>query len=360
MIEMFRSWFQRYFSDPQLIILGAMLLVGFLTVYFLGSMLMPVFMGVIIAYLLEGIVQRLHSLRVPRKAAILIVFILFITCFVITVVGLFPLLSRQVVQFVQELPSMLSKGQKGLQALLEQYPDLISRAQINELITSIASEIYNQVQQILSFSLASLKNIIVIIVYLVIVPLLIFFFLKDKQVILDWFKGFLPDNRDLSNMVWHEVNLEITNYIRGKIWEILIVWAVSYITFISFHLKFSLLLSLLVGLSVLIPYIGAAVIFLPVALVAFFQWGFVSKTAWLMLSYGIIQALDGNLLVPLLLSGVVSLHPVAIIIAVLVFGGLWGAWGLFLAIPLATLVHAVLKAWMGKQDTYKYKKFIEH
>ena len=164
---MFRSWFNRYFSDPQIIILGVMLVVGFSTVFILGSMLMPVFIGIIIAYLLEGIVQRLQSFKVPRKAGILIVFILFITCFVIMVVGLFPLLSHQVVQFIQELPSMLSKGQKGLQELLEKYPELISRAQLDELMTSIASEIYNQVQQILSFSLASVKNVIVIIVYLV-------------------------------------------------------------------------------------------------------------------------------------------------------------------------------------------------
>jgi putative permease len=63
-----------------------------------------------------------------------------------------------------------------------------------------------------------------------------------------------------------------------------------------------------------------------------------------MIAYSVIQALDGNLLVPLLLSGVVNLHPVAIIVAVLFFGGLWGMLGLFFAIPLATLVHAVVKA----------------
>ena len=64
-----------------------------------------------------------------------------------------------------------------------------------------------------------------------------------------------------------------------------------------------------------------------------------------MLAYGIIQALDGNVLVPLLFSEVVDLHPIAIIVAVLIFGGLWGFWGVFFAIPLATLVQAVLKAW---------------
>jgi putative permease len=64
-----------------------------------------------------------------------------------------------------------------------------------------------------------------------------------------------------------------------------------------------------------------------------------------MLAYGIIQALDGNVIVPLLFSEAVNLHPVTIIIAVIFFGGLWGFWGVFFAIPLATLVKAVINAW---------------
>jgi len=64
-----------------------------------------------------------------------------------------------------------------------------------------------------------------------------------------------------------------------------------------------------------------------------------------MIAYAVIQALDGNLLVPLMFSEVVNLHPVAIILAILIFGGLWGFWGIFFAIPLATLVKAVINAW---------------
>jgi putative permease len=67
-------------------------------------------------------------------------------------------------------------------------------------------------------------------------------------------------------------------------------------------------------------------------------------------AYLVIQALDGNVLVPLLFSEVVNLHPIAIIVAILVFGGLWGFWGVFFAIPLATLVQAVLKAWPTFDD----------
>jgi putative permease len=120
---------------------------------------------------------------------------------------------------------------------------------------------------------------------------------------------------------------------------------VSSAAFAFMELRYSLLLGLLVGFSVLIPYIGAAVVTIPVAVVGLFQFGLSSEFGYLMLVYFIIQALDGNLLVPILFSEAVSLHPLYIIIAVLVFGGMWGFWGVFFAIPLATLVKAVITAW---------------
>jgi putative permease len=188
-------------------------------------------------------------------------------------------------------------------------------------------------------------GIITLLVYLVLVPVLVFFLLKDKQRIMDWIAASLPRDRALSNRVWREVNGQIANYVRGKIWEILIVGSVTYVTFLFMGLQYSVLLATLVGLSVVIPYIGAAVVTVPIAAIAFFQWGWSAEFWYILVAYGIIQALDGNVLVPLLFSEVVNLHPVAIIVAVLVFGGLWGFWGVFFAIPLATLVQAVMGAW---------------
>ena len=139
--------------------------------------------------------------------------------------------------------------------------------------------------------------------------------------------------------------MQFANYIRGKAIEILIVGAVSYVAFLILGLNYAALLALAVGLSVLIPYIGAAVVTVPVLLVAFLQWGWGSEFFTVCIVYGVIQALDGNVLVPLLFSEAVNMHPVAIIVAVLVFGGLWGFWGIFFAIPLATLFKAILYAW---------------
>jgi putative permease len=116
-----------------------------------------------------------------------------------------------------------------------------------------------------------------------------------------------------------------------------------------------LLLSFLVGLSVIIPYVGAVAVTVPIAIIGFFQWGFVPKLGYMLLAYQVIQVLDGNVLVPLLFSEVVNLHPLAIITAGLFFGGLFGLWGVFFAIPLATLVQAVLNAWPIARENRPHK-----
>lgn len=340
-----RDWLQRHFSDPQVTGLAILLGVGFAIVVLMGRMLAPILASLVIAYLLEGIVGFLERWRCPRWLAVILVFVVFIATLFSVMFGLLPLLSQQLAQFFQQLPVMAARGQDLLLSLPEYYPNLFSEAQVNDLISAFRSELAQLGQKALSLSLASVMSLITLAVYLVIMPLLVFFFLKDKERLIDWFKQYLPRKRKLAIQVWYDVDFQIGNYVRGKFLEVFIVWVVSFITFSFMGLQFSMLLGVLVGLSVIIPYIGAVAVTLPVALVAYFQWGFSADFAYLLGAYTIIQALDGNVLIPLLFAEVVNLHPVAIIVAIFVFGGFWGFWGIFFAIPLATLVQAVLKAW---------------
>jgi Predicted permease len=311
----------------------------------MGDMLAPVLASIVIAYLLEGLVAPLERLGLPRMVAVVIVFVLFLISLGLILFGLMPLLSRQVSQLVQQLPSMITKGQQVLMMLPEKYPELITADQVQEVIAAIGGEVGNIGQKVLSWSLASVVGVITLLVYLVLMPLLVFFFLKDKRLLIDWLSNLLPEDRKIAVSVWKEVDRQISNYVRGKFIEILVVWSASYVTFMLFGLEYAMLLSLLVGLSVIIPYIGATVVTIPVLAVGWFQWGWTADFGWLALAYFVIQAIDGNVLVPLLFSEVVSLHPIAIIVAILVFGGFWGFWGVFFAIPLATLVNAVIQAW---------------
>ncbi len=349
-MQVITNWFKRYFSDPQIVFLTLFLLFFFGIVITMGDMLAPVLASIVIAYLLEGVVALLERRALPRLLSVIIVFILFMLFVALVLLGLLPLLSRQVTEFVQQLPAMISMGQQALMQLPERYPDLIPQDQVDQLIRQIRNDIASFGQQAVTWSLASVVGVITLIVYLILMPLLVFFFLKDKQLIIGWVVQHLPQHRKFAGTVWKDVDRQIANYVRGKFWEIIIVWAASLVTFTLLGLNYALLLAVMVGLSVIIPYIGAAVVTLPVLFVAWFQWGWSSDFAWLAVAYFVIQALDGNVLVPLLFSEVVDLHPVAIIVAILVFGGIWGFWGVFFAIPLATVVQAVLEAWPSSEE----------
>ena len=346
------QWYRRYVSDPQVVILAVLLTSGFLVMLFLGGMLAPVLAGVIIAYLLDAVVEKLHRLGMPRLPAVVLVFLLFMTFMIFLVLWLAPRLSEQVTQLVRQLPDIITHVQGVMQRLPERYPNLFTAEQVSELGASIRAEITELSQRVLSLSVPALTGLITLLVYIILVPVLAFFFMKDKYHILGWLNQRLPQQRHLVDAVARDVNMQVSNYVRGKVWEIFIVGAAAFATFSLMGLDYALLLSAMVGLSVVIPYIGAAVVTVPVAAIAWFQWGWSADFGWVLFAYGVLQAVDGNLLAPLLFSEVVNLHPVAIIVAILVFGGIWGIWGVFFAIPLATLVQAVMTAWprMHKSD----------
>jgi putative permease len=314
-------------------------------------MLAPVLAGLVLAFLMQGMVVQLERLRMPEGAAVGLVFALFMGALAVFLLVIVPLLWHQLITLFNELPGMLAKWQSLLLLLPERYPHLVSDEQVLQAIEAARGEIGKFGQWALTFSLSSLPLLVNMMIYLVLVPILVFFFLKDRRMIGRWFRGYLPRERTLITRVAEEMNRQIANYIRGKVIEIFICGAVTYIAFVTMGLNYSALLAMLVGISVVVPYVGAVVVTVPVAFIALFQWGWSDQFIYLMAVYGIIQTLDGNVLVPLLFSQTVSLHPVAIICAVLLFGGLWGFWGIFFAIPLATLFKAVLDAWPRNEPT---------
>ena len=345
MIKVLRNWMDRYLSDEEAI-LFALLLIGFFAlIIWLGQPLAPVFTAVILAFIMQGGVERLMGLGLGKFWSVMVVFLSTILGFVGFLVGVVPALFQQAENFLSELPNLILTVQVQLENLAQRYPQYFNPEQISQLINQAGQQISGLGQWVLSFSLESLPGLIGLLIYLVLVPILVFFFLKDADLILGSIGKVLPDRRPIMAQVWAEMKAQVSNYVRGKFLEILIVGIVSYLAFAFMDLRYAGLLALLVGLSVVVPYIGAAVVTIPVAAVAFVQWGWSSEFYWLLGIYALIQALDGNVLVPLLFSEVVNLHPVAIIVAVLLFGGIWGFWGVFFAIPLATLFKAVVSAW---------------
>ncbi len=348
MISVIKGWFERHFSDPQAIMLISILVLGAILVLYWGSILTPVLAGIVIAYVLEGLVCRLNHLGMPRFAAFLLSYTLFLTALALILFGLVPLVISQLSQLVADFPKILDKVQLLILAIPERYP-VFAEQEIQKMLGSFSTELVSVGQKLVSVSLSSVVDVFTVLVYLVVVPLLVFFLLKDKVEILGWFRRFLPQDRGLAYSVWKEVDVKMGNYIRGKLLEVVIVGVATFIPLQVMGMNYAATMSLLVGLSVIIPYVGAVAVTIPVAMIAWFQWGGSSDFVYLMVAYLVVQFMDGNILVPLLFSEVVNMHPSAIIIAVLFFGGLWGVWGVFFAIPLATLIQAVIHSWPSIQ-----------
>lgn len=350
MFEMFQSWYKQKFNDPQTVALLGILLIGFGIIYFFSDLIMPLLIAIVFAYLLEWPIKLLtQKLKFPRLLSLILVLGSFISLSTFLFVVMLPTLWNQAVTFIRDLPSMLNLLNAWLEALPEHYPELIDYAMLDSLMNMLKEKILGS-ESLLALSVNSIISLVGLGIYAFLVPLMVFFLLKDKPLFVRGFIKFLPKNRRLAANVWFEMQQQIANYIRGKVLEILIVGIVTYAILLFFDLRYPLLLSVAVGLSVLIPYIGAVLVTIPVALVALFQFGLSTDFYYLLLAFVISQLLDGNLVVPFLFSEAVNLHPLTIIVAVLIFGGLWGFWGVFFAIPLATLVKAVINALPSNEE----------
>ena len=350
MIEMFKSWYNRRFTDPQAMGLAAILLFGFVSIYFFSDLIAPLLVAIVLAYLLEWPVRLLNEkLKCPRLVAAMLVLGSFISLVFVVVLVLIPNLWAQLANLLSDLPHMFNRFNEWLLSLPERYPELIDAQTVESIFGTVKEKILNLGESALKLSLASIMNLVTLGIYAFLVPLMVVFLLKDKRQLIEGVSRFLPRNRTLASKVWVEMQQQIANYIRGKLVEILVVTAVTYAIFLTFGLNYPLLLAVAVGFSVLVPYIGAVLVTIPVVLVAIFQFGDTHTFWYILIAFVVSQLLDGNLLVPFLFSEVVNLHPLIIIIAVLIFGGLWGFWGVFFAIPLATLVKAVVNAWPSNE-----------
>jgi len=344
-LEELNNLFKKIFSNEETLIFALLLCIGFLIIFFLGNILTPFLMSLIFAYLLIGMQKRLEAYGLNSTVALIFTYSFFLLIGIALMVWLVPLVYQQLQSLVLEIPKWVKTFTVFIQTVPENYPDLVSSDQITTFLQSLSGQITAISEEFLKASIAGIQNTVAIAINLILLPILVFFFLFDRDSIISSFLKILPKERAMLQNVWVEMDDQLSNYARGKAIEIVIVGLAAAIIFLYFDLQYIALLSVLVGFSVLIPFLGAFLVTIPVAIIGLLQFG-LSFDFWLLMgAYLVLQILDGNLLVPLLFSDAVKLHPVIIMLAVFVFGALFGFWGVFFAIPIATLIKAIWNSW---------------
>ena len=345
MLEEINNLFRKIFSSEETLVFALLLTGAFLTLFFFGNILTPFLVSIIFAYLLVGMQKRLEEYGLNSTLALILTYSFFLLLGVALMVWLVPLVYQQLQSLILEIPKWVNSFMIFVQNIPEKYPDLISSDQITTFLQSLSGQITAISEDFLKASIAGIQNTVTIAINLVLLPILVFFFLFDRESIISGFLSILPNKRAMLQNVWIEMDDQLSNYARGKAIEIIIVGLVAAVIFMYFDLQYVALLSVLVGFSVLIPFLGAFIVTLPVAVLGLLQFGLTFDFWLLMGLYVILQMLDGYLLVPILFSDAVKLHPVIIMLAVFIFGGMFGFWGIFFAIPIATLIKAIWNSW---------------
>ena len=345
MLDQLNSLLNRLFSNEESVIFS-LLIFGFLLIlYLFGSLLTPFIVSLIFSYLLIGLTKNIVKYGISELAALIISYVAFILLGLGFLIWLIPLIFQQTQAFFLEVPIWLNNFRSYVENLVQSNQDLISSDQISSFFTELVGRLSSLSQGVLDASISGIQDTVVFSIYLIMIPVLVFFFLFDKERIIKGFLTLLPKKREMLSDVWIEMDQQLSNYVWGKGVEILIVGFSAAIIFGIMGLNYTALLSIIVGLSVLIPYVGAFLATIPVVVVSLLQFGIGFDFYMIVGLYLILQALDGNLLVPILFSDAVKLHPVAIMLAVFIFGGIFGFWGAFFSIPLATFIKAVWNSW---------------
>ena len=345
MFDQINKLFNKLFSNEESLIFSLLILTFLLVLYFFGGLLTPFIISLIFAYLLIGLTKNLIKYGLTELVSLIISYVIFLLSGIGFLIWLIPLIFQQTQAFFIEVPIWLNNFRSFIENLVQSNQELVSSDQISSFFTEFIGRLSSISQGVLDASISGIQDTLVFSIYLIMIPVLVFFFLFDKERIVRGFLMLLPKKRAMLSEVWIEMDDQLSNYVWGKGVEILIVGFAAAVIFGIMGLNYTALLSIIVGVSVLIPYVGAFLATIPVVVVAFLQFGIGFDLYMIVGLYLLLQALDGYLLVPILFSDAVKLHPVVIMLAVFVFGGIFGFWGAFFSIPLATFIKAVWNSW---------------
>ena len=227
MLEIFNKWYKRYLFEEESVLLLVLLTISVVLLMTIGDILAPVLASLVLAYLVQGLSSQLQRHGLPQWFGVAVAFLVFVGAFFGVTLGLLPLVLRQMLSIAGEMPRMIEQWQQFLQVLPEEYPELVTKQQLTQIMNMAQTELAGLGQTLVTRTLAYIPGILTVMVYLVLIPLLVFFFLKDREQILNWLTRFLPAERPLLRRIWGEMNMQFANYARGKVLEVIIFGSVT-------------------------------------------------------------------------------------------------------------------------------------
>lgn len=326
------------------VIVGVLLAVIFF--YFSRRVLTPFFIAFALAYLLDPVTDRLESLKISRTFSVLVLMAGVFS--LVTGIGLliFPLLKLQAEHLVSNLPNYIAIMQEWMYPLLgvvgepEKIQGILNRELLK--VGELPLKVISSITSILWGSVAGLFSFILLLANLVIIPVVMFYLLRDYDLINKKMLSFVPArSREQVLSLIKEIDGVLAGFVRGQLMVGLIMAGLYSIGLFFCGTPMSLFIGLLAGLASLVPYLGLVFGFVPAAILTFMQtqdWVLVFGVAGV---FAVVQGLEGMIITPRIVGEKIGLHPVAIILAVLLGAEFFGLVGVIVSVPVAAALNVL-------------------
>lgn len=335
-----------------------LIIAGFL--YLVSGILAPFVISFIFAYILQPVIER-NSIRfgVKRSIVSLIIFCVFISAFIMIVLLISPVIYQQIFLFILKIPQYKAYFQENITLLTNHInsfdPDAANRIAetFQSAVNSMFSIVATFVNHIWDYTIATINTFTL----LALVPIILYYFMRDWKKIVTSLKEIMPEHgKNKVQEIFTSINELLSGYIRGQL-NICIILSIYYTIGLSIiGIDLALLLGLLSGFMIIIPFIGAIVSFCLSALSCYILYGFGYEFIYMTTLYVIGHTVEGYILTPKIIGNRIGLHPVWIIFAVFAAGSLFGFVGVLFAIPLAGILKVIILQVLGYYKTTGFYK----
>lgn len=306
---------------------------------FLKAVLAPFLIAMIIAYVLNPVVGLLHERKVPRTAAVLLIYTVFVCSVTVVFVNVTPMFASQVQELNEHVPELAMKAQSMMDHLNnnESFPESV-RSGINRAVAGVEKRISERTASFAN-NIGAVVNVFFI---LMIVPFLAFYILKDMQVIERTVFKYVPrEKRQGMSRLLKEIDEALGSYIRGQLLVSVCIAILAYVGYLLIGMPYPLLMAFFVALFDIIPYLGPFFGALPAVLMAL-------TISWKMALLAAVvntacQFVESNIISPQVVGRSMHVHPLTIIFVLLVGGELAGVVGLILAVPFYAAMKVIVQ-----------------
>ena len=327
---------------------GIATVVTMAVLWFLGPQILPFILGGAFAYALDPVADRLERLGLSRLLSVVIITVIAATALALIMILLLPQLITQSTNLIRALPETITL----LEQTLATRFDTISSdsSMLRQALTQLGNTFEAKSTDLINSILGSAMSLISILILLFLVPVVTFYLLLDWDRLVAQIDDLLPrDHLETIRQIFSQIDRTLAAFIRGQGTVCLILATYYAVALVAAGLTYGLVVGLTAGLISFIPYIGALLGGAAAIGLALFQfWGEWHMVAIIAVIFFAGQMIEGNFLTPYLVGGSVGLHPVWLLLALSVFGSLFGFVGMLVAVPLAAAIGVLTRFLIGE------------